>query len=241
MSQKQLTTLRSVTSIFFAACVVHWNHSFSICDQHTVGVNCKMLPRGNNRNKVWMAVMMTTALLTYFLNENTVSAWTVGTGPKRCTWSVQYAPTSMPTTETPELVAQKMLQRTLSSFGGSCGGGARPVGRSRSTSGNIAQHHKQQKQQNKQHSPSVSLSQLAMAACDATYSSRFPTSHGLLSPETVSRMEVLTMKGDGPKSEALVSFLKTYKKHGPMSCLPMLSDPDILPHLTNAMRESMSC
>lgn len=81
------------------------------------------------------------------------------------------------------------------------------------------------------------LSQSVLMESDTLPS--FPTAHGLLSPETVMRMEEMAISG-GYQSEALVSFLKTYKKHGPLSCLPMLSDPDILPRLTNAMRDCMA-
>lgn len=64
----------------------------------------------------------------------------------------------------------------------------------------------------------------------------FHTAHGLLSPEVVMRIadaytEDLEM--DGP----LHKFLKMYKRRGPMACLPMLSDGEILPELTRAMRE----
>jgi hypothetical protein len=77
------------------------------------------------------------------------------------------------------------------------------------------------------------LSQSVLASCDTLPS--FPTAHGLLSPETVMRLEELTSRGH--RSEALVGFLKNYRKHGPLSCIPMLSDPDVLPHLTEAMRD----
>jgi uncharacterized protein YfaS (alpha-2-macroglobulin family) len=65
----------------------------------------------------------------------------------------------------------------------------------------------------------------------------FPTAHGLLSPETVMRMEIMTMRG---RDKALDTFLDTYKKDGPMACLPMLSDKNILPRLTEAMRDIIS-
>jgi hypothetical protein len=65
----------------------------------------------------------------------------------------------------------------------------------------------------------------------------FPTAHGLLSPETVMRMEIMTMRG---RDKALDTFLDTYKKDGPMACLPMLSDKHILPRLTEAMRDIIS-
>ena len=79
---------------------------------------------------------------------------------------------------------------------------------------------------------SVKLSQSVLADCDTLPS--FRTAHGILSPETVRRMEQLVEEGD--RSVALKQFLERYRRLGPMSCLPMLSDPDVLPHLTNAMR-----
>ena len=64
----------------------------------------------------------------------------------------------------------------------------------------------------------------------------FPTAHGLLSPETVMRMDVMTST-KGIRDKALDMFLDTYKKEGPMACLPMLSDENVLPRLTEAMRD----
>jgi hypothetical protein len=64
----------------------------------------------------------------------------------------------------------------------------------------------------------------------------FPTAHGLLSPETISKMDRMTANG-GHRNEAVVLFLDTYRLNGPMSCLSMLSDPNVLPHLTSAMRD----
>jgi hypothetical protein len=80
---------------------------------------------------------------------------------------------------------------------------------------------------------SVKLSNSVLASCDTLPS--FPTAHGILSPETVMRMERLTSQGH--RSDALDNFLDTYRRSGPLSCLPMLSDPDVLPHLTEAMRD----
>eukprot|EP00529_Nitzschia_sp_RCC80_P033016 CAMPEP_0113462388 /NCGR_PEP_ID=MMETSP0014_2-20120614/12062_1 /TAXON_ID=2857 /ORGANISM="Nitzschia sp." /LENGTH=138 /DNA_ID=CAMNT_0000354241 /DNA_START=169 /DNA_END=585 /DNA_ORIENTATION=+ /assembly_acc=CAM_ASM_000159 len=59
--------------------------------------------------------------------------------------------------------------------------------------------------------------------------------HGILSPETVARMDEMT--AGGASNEAVRDFLRTYRRQGPMSCLEMLSDPDVLPHLTKAMRD----
>ena len=65
---------------------------------------------------------------------------------------------------------------------------------------------------------------------------QFKMANGLLSPETVFRMDEMTC-GGSVGSEAVSNFLDTCRRHGPMSCLPMLSDPDVLPHLTAAMRD----
>lgn len=62
----------------------------------------------------------------------------------------------------------------------------------------------------------------------------FPTAHGLLSPETVMRMELTTPRG---RDHAVDFFLDTYRKEGPMACLPLLSDQEVLPRLTQAMRD----
>jgi hypothetical protein len=72
-----------------------------------------------------------------------------------------------------------------------------------------------------------------LASCDTLPS--FPTAHGLLSPETVMRLEQKRSKQQS--SRALDSFLDTYRNYGPLSCLPFLSDLDVLPYLTEAMRD----
>lgn len=76
------------------------------------------------------------------------------------------------------------------------------------------------------------MSQSVLATCDTLPS--FATAHGLLSPEVVMRIaDTHDLEQGGP----LHQFLKTYKSRGPMACLPMLSDPSVLPELTRAMRE----
>lgn len=70
----------------------------------------------------------------------------------------------------------------------------------------------------------------------------FPTAHGLLSPETVLRMEnrMKTQQGGGEEMvqfRTVNMFLDRYKKEGPMACLPFLSDGEVLPRLTEAMRD----
>ena len=85
-------------------------------------------------------------------------------------------------------------------------------------------------------SSKTKLSGSVLASCDTLPS--FRTAHGLLSPETVMRLE--SMRSSSPrnnKNQALSTFLHTYRTHGPLSCVPMLSDPDVLPHLTLAMRD----
>mmetsp|Transcript_716 Transcript_716/g.1501 ORF Transcript_716/g.1501 Transcript_716/m.1501 type:complete len:194 (-) Transcript_716:524-1105(-) len=76
------------------------------------------------------------------------------------------------------------------------------------------------------------MSDSVLAASDILPS--FHTAHGLLSPEVVMR---IADTNDPEQGGPLHKFLKTYKSRGPMACLPMLSDPCILPELTRAMRE----
>ena len=75
------------------------------------------------------------------------------------------------------------------------------------------------------------MSQSVLASCDTL--PQFPTAHGLLSPEVVTRIEGLESSEHG----ALRRFVQQYRQNGPLSCLSMLSDPDVLPHLTQAMRD----
>mmetsp|Transcript_16906 Transcript_16906/g.27304 ORF Transcript_16906/g.27304 Transcript_16906/m.27304 type:complete len:194 (-) Transcript_16906:410-991(-) len=77
------------------------------------------------------------------------------------------------------------------------------------------------------------MSPSVLAASDTLPS--FQTAHGLLSPEVV--MRIADGANDMEEGEPLHRFLKLYKSRGPMACLPMLSDPSVLPELTKAMRE----
>jgi hypothetical protein len=78
----------------------------------------------------------------------------------------------------------------------------------------------------------LKLSPSLLSSCDTL--PEFHTAHGLLSPETIMKLE----KSQNIKnSPALKMFLNQYRNDGPMSCLCMLSDPEILPHLTSAMRD----
>lgn len=117
-----------------------------------------------------------------------------------------YMPPNTPTSQPPNLVAQKMLKNP---------GNPRITESSTSSA----------------RSKSMKLSNSVLASCDTLPS--FPTAHGLLSPEVVMRLDSLKVS----RSPALTSFLDTYHREGPLSCLPMLSDPNVLPHLTQAMRE----
>jgi len=65
----------------------------------------------------------------------------------------------------------------------------------------------------------------------------FSAAPGLLSPITVMRMDESTSVDGATRSEAIENFLETYRSQGPMACLPMLSDPTVLPKLTEAMRD----
>jgi len=80
--------------------------------------------------------------------------------------------------------------------------------------------------------PAMSMSDSVLATCNTLPS--FHTAHGLLSPEVVMR---IADTNDLVRGEPLHTFLKMYKSRGPMACLPMLSDPCVLPELTRAMRE----
>jgi hypothetical protein len=78
----------------------------------------------------------------------------------------------------------------------------------------------------------LKLSPSVLSSCDIL--PEFQTAHGLLSPETVMKLEKSRSIKNSP---ALKKFLNKYRRDGPMSCLCMLSDPEILPHLTSAMRD----
>lgn len=72
------------------------------------------------------------------------------------------------------------------------------------------------------------------ARSDAPRICRQSLPHGILCPETVGKMETATH--GGRNNRAVKAFLDRYHKQGPMSCMELLSDPEILPHLTTAMR-----
>lgn len=59
-----------------------------------------------------------------------------------------------------------------------------------------------------------------------------PAAHGLICPETIANMEK-----EAGKDPVVRRFVETYHLYGPLACEDMLSDPDILPHLTRAMRD----
>lgn len=65
----------------------------------------------------------------------------------------------------------------------------------------------------------------------------FQVASGLLSPQTVKKLDDKARISNNFNS-AIYLFLDTYKRCGPMACLPMLSDPQVLPHLTRALRDS---
>jgi hypothetical protein len=82
--------------------------------------------------------------------------------------------------------------------------------------------------------PATHLPMSSAVLAESNVLPAFRAAHGLLSPEVVSRIaDTNDLDLDGP----LHRFLKTYKRQGPMACLPMLSDPCVLPILTQAMRE----
>lgn len=152
-----------------------------------------------------------------------------------------YMPPNTPTSEPPHFTAQKMLRNsgavTTAISGGDPrqqrtvgGAAARSSAATAGFSGGTASQ-SQASSQRRRRQESMKLSNSVLASCDTLPS--FPTAHGLLSPETVMRLD----ENCEHKSDALRNFLDTYRRKGPLSCLPMLSDPDVLPHLTKAMRD----
>jgi len=84
-------------------------------------------------------------------------------------------------------------------------------------------------------SPRLPMSHSVLASSDTLPS--FQMAHGLLSPEIVQRMDDMTTMRNERKTAEVTKFLDTYHQEGPMACLDMLSDPCILPKLTEAMRD----
>lgn len=97
----------------------------------------------------------------------------------------------------------------------------------------FSSHQSNRRQANKRKNAASPLSNSVLSSSDTLPS--FPTAHGLLSPETVLRMEEMTSSGS--RDAAVEYFLKTYRNQGPMACLPLLSDANVLPRLTEAMRD----
>lgn len=142
------------------------------------------------------------------LPQNCIPSNPIVAGPSRIVTALNYAMSNHPSSKTGPMVSQAFFTSSKTS---------------RSPS----------KQHNSRSSMPLSNSVLS----DSDTLPAFPTAHGLLSPETVMRMEVMTMRG---RDKALDTFLDTYRKDGPMACLPMLSDKNILPRLTEAMRDIIS-
>lgn len=79
-----------------------------------------------------------------------------------------------------------------------------------------------------------SISSNHIQRCGIPVAGHQSLAHGILCAETVIKMKSATV---GVSSNpAVETFLYRYHKYGPMSCMEMLSDPEILPHLTAAMR-----
>lgn len=81
-----------------------------------------------------------------------------------------------------------------------------------------------------------SRSGTASAIASSDVLPQFRPAHGLLHPHTIMRLEEASSSSKIKNSPAVKYFLDTYREYGPMACLPILSDPDVLPELTNAMR-----
>jgi hypothetical protein len=81
---------------------------------------------------------------------------------------------------------------------------------------------------------SLNVSPSVLADCDTLPNCH--TAHGILCPNVVSKMDHNTWGGQTNKAVKL--FLDKYRHCGPMYCIEFLSDPDVLPHLTKAMRDT---
>ena len=122
-----------------------------------------------------------------------------------------------PSSQTPPMAAANLLQSSRSRRMNSSGSDPR---------GNISPPLMRPK------TKLAGMSQSVLATCDTLPA--FSTAHGLLSPEVVTR---IADRYDLEQNGALCKFLNTYRSRGPMACLPMLSDPNVLPALTKAMRD----
>ena len=128
-----------------------------------------------------------------------------------------------------------------------------PSLKSSSIMGTTKSHHPSNSRHHHRHRRSTSMRRNASATLplsNSVLSSRdtlpsFPTAHGLLSPETVLRMEMKLRNYVAESSrasqqhscDAVEYFLKMYRNHGPMACLPMLTDLEVLPKLTEFMKD----
>ena len=133
-----------------------------------------------------------------------------------------YVPAASPSSQTPPMSAQRIL--STPGVQSSSNAQTHPVTTRTANKRRINNN-------NNKTTPSVQLSDSVLASCDTLPA--FSTAHGLLSPETVRRLDEMMTD----RSEALSLFLDTYRSEGPLSCVQYLSDPAVLPHLTLALRE----
>jgi len=81
---------------------------------------------------------------------------------------------------------------------------------------------------------SSSLRAAAVASSDVL--PEFRAAHGLLHPHTFMKLQEHYGREGGCDNAAVEYFLNRYQKYGPMACVQCLSDPNVLPQLTEAMR-----
>jgi hypothetical protein len=144
--------------------------------------------------------------------------------PRKQRSSLQmYVPSSTPTSQTQAMVAKKMLgdnrnQHTKKTPPPQASG---KVSRSslRASSHTTSTF-------------SATSPETAIASSDVLPS--FRAAHGLLHPHTFMKLRDQYEHNGG--GDAIRYFLDTYEEYGPMACIPCLSDPDVLPKLTEAMR-----
>lgn len=148
-----------------------------------------------------------------------------------------YLPSDTPTSQTPEMVAKKM--RTVSFGTRSIGLPYGPKVMNHIPRDSVYNRKRELRldlhQLNKwKRTPGSSLSSLSVVANSDTLPS-FRAAHGLLHPHTVMKLQEKYDNGE-LKNDAVTYFLNTYEEFGPMACLPCLTDPQVLPKLTEAMR-----
>ena len=88
------------------------------------------------------------------------------------------------------------------------------------------------KNQGNENSTTRTLVSLCSVDNSTDNNSCIPTAHGLICPETIA-----TIEKSANSNPMVQKFVDTYHRFGPLACVDMLSDQEILPHLTKALRD----